>query len=205
MRKTPARGTYIIGEPVSSLSVEQNHGRQTLQPSIFSPRKGDTKNHANPRLDIWGQRLPSQLVGLPRTTQAWLTLEPCKRGFCAKHMPHATSRAPGSFQANGTLAKKSVRASEGQLQKVVRRFSPQLQGFGVSAQIGSGVVRGGHEVRFHQGSTRVPRGSARAAGWCEHKKEHRMLLGISPDLIVFLFCRRIVRLGYTWIDSSARP
>ena len=44
---------------------------------------------------------------------------------------------------------------------------------------GSGVVRGGPEVRchegstrvppgFHQGSSRVPRGSARAAGWCEH-------------------------------------
>ena len=36
------------------------------------------------------------------------------------------------------------------------------------AQIGSGVVRGGPEVRFHQGSTRVQQGSARAAGWCEH-------------------------------------
>ena len=53
--------------------------------------------------------------------------------------------------------------------------------------IGSGEVRGGPEVRFyegstrvppgfHQGSTRVPRGSARAAG-C------RMLLGISTELI----------------------
>ena len=29
---------------------------------------------------------------------------------------------------------------------------------------------------------RVPRGSAKAAGWCEHYKEHRMLLGISPEL-----------------------
>ena len=48
---------------------------------------------------------------------------------------------------------------------------------GVSAQIGSGVVRGGLEVRFHEGatrvppgfhhgSTRIPRGSVRAAGWC---------------------------------------
>ena len=32
------------------------------------------------------------------------------------------------------------------------------ESFGVSAQIGSGVVRGGPEVRFHEGSTRVPRG-----------------------------------------------
>ena len=54
-------------------------------------------------------------------------------------------------------------------------FSPTAESFGVSAQIGSGVVRGSPEVRFHkgstrvppgfhQGSTRVPRGSARAAG-----------------------------------------
>ena len=54
-------------------------------------------------------------------------------------------------------------------------FSPTAERFGVSAQIGSGVVRGGPEVRFHEGSTRVSpgfhevlRGSARAAGWCEH-------------------------------------
>ena len=79
-------------------------------------------------------------------------------------------------------------------------FSPTAESFGVSAQIGSGVIRGGPKVRatrvppgfhqgstrvppgLHQGSTRVPRGSARAAGWCEHEKEHRMLLGISPEL-----------------------
>ena len=74
---------------------------------------------------------------------------------------------------------------------------PTAESFGVSAQIGSGVVWGGPEVRFHegstrvppdfhqgstrvppgfhqgstrvpQGSTRVPRGSERAAEWCEH-------------------------------------
>ena len=38
-------------------------------------------------------------------------------------------------------------------------FAPTAaESFGVSAQIGSGVVRGGPEVRFHEGSTRVPRG-----------------------------------------------
>ena len=44
-------------------------------------------------------------------------------------------------------------------------FSPTAESFGVSAQIGSGVVRGGPEVRFHdvppgfhQGSRRVPPG-----------------------------------------------
>ena len=35
-------------------------------------------------------------------------------------------------------------------------FSPTAESFGVSAQIGSGVVRGDREVRFHEGSTRVP-------------------------------------------------
>ena len=37
-------------------------------------------------------------------------------------------------------------------------FSPTAESFGVSAQIVSGVVRGGPEVRFHEGSTRVPPG-----------------------------------------------
>ena len=37
-------------------------------------------------------------------------------------------------------------------------FPPTAESFGVSAQIGSGVVRGGPEVRFHEGSTRVTRG-----------------------------------------------
>ena len=32
---------------------------------------------------------------------------------------------------------------------------PTAESSGVSAQIGSGVVRGGPEVRFHEGSTRV--------------------------------------------------
>ena len=74
-------------------------------------------------------------------------------------------------------------------------FSPTAESFGVSAQIGSGGVWGGPEVRFKEGSTRVPpgfhqgrrdpeklvenviraripklihQGSTRAAGWCEH-------------------------------------
>ena len=38
------------------------------------------------------------------------------------------------------------------------RFSPTAESFGVSAQIGSGVVRGDPKLRFHQGSTRVPPG-----------------------------------------------
>ena len=45
-------------------------------------------------------------------------------------------------------------------------FSPTAESFGVSAQIGSGVVRGDPELRFHQGSTRgsLVAGSARLGG-----------------------------------------
>ena len=75
-------------------------------------------------------------------------------------------------------------------------FSPTAESFGVSAHISSGVVQGGPEVRFHEGSTRVlpgfhqgfmrvSIGSARAAGRCEHQKGRRMLLGTSPELIFF--------------------
>ena len=39
-----------------------------------------------------------------------------------------------------------------------RCFFPTAESFGVSAQIGSGVVRGGRQARFHEGSTRVPPG-----------------------------------------------
>ena len=46
---------------------------------------------------------------------------------------------------------------------VLLLFSPTAESFGVSAQIGSGVVRGGPEVRFHEGSTRVPPGGG--PGW----------------------------------------
>ena len=66
-----------------------------------------------------------------------------------------------------------------------RYFFPPQQ---LKAQIGSGAVRvRGGPARFHdssrvppgfyQGSTGVPRGCARAAGWREHEKEHRMLFG----------------------------
>ena len=76
---------------------------------------------------------------------------------------------------------------------VILLFSPTAASFGVSAQIGSGVVQGGPEVRFHEGSTRVPPGSHEGpTRFCEGcgvvralRKEHRMLLGISPELIVF--------------------
>ena len=43
-------------------------------------------------------------------------------------------------------------------------FPPTAESFGGSAQIGSGVVRGGPDIRFHQGSTRVPQGSGLRGG-----------------------------------------
>ena len=68
-------------------------------------------------------------------------------------------------------------------------FSPTAESFGVSAQIGSGVVRGGPEVRFHEGSTRVPpgfpEGSTRAAGVVRALKRAPHALGISPELSSF--------------------
>ena len=47
-----------------------------------------------------------------------------------------------------------------------RLFPPTAGSFGVSAQIGSGVVRGGPEVRFHEGSTRVPPGFHQGTRFC---------------------------------------
>ena len=44
------------------------------------------------------------------------------------------------------------------LQLFGKGFFPTAESVGVSAQIGSGAVRGGPEVRFHKGSTRVPPG-----------------------------------------------
>ena len=64
---------------------------------------------------------------------------------------------------------------------VIVCYSPTAESFGVSAQIGSTMVRGGPEVRFHEGSTGLPRGFhevARAAGWYEP------LLGISLELML---------------------
>ena len=115
-------------------------------------------------------------------------LRVCKRGFRTcfsdQHLLQVSEtpgRAGFGWEIWGGTSCWGARCSRGQV--VVFFLPPKAESFGVSAQIGSGVVRGGPEVRFHQGSTRVPRGSARAAGWCEHKKEHRML---SPELILFL-------------------
>ena len=70
----------------------------------------------------------------------------------------------------------------------------------VLAQIGSGVVRGGFEVRFHQGCTRVPQefhqGSARVPpGFRQGSAKvppgfHEVLQGwISPELLFFFLLK----------------
>ena len=107
--------------------------------------------------------------------------------------PRKISRSSNSPGTRSTVAEELDRKAPalGQSRaESLNSFSPTAGSFGVSAQICSGVVRGGPEVRFHQGSTRVPRGFhqgstrvPRAAGWCEHYKERRMLLGISPELV----------------------
>ena len=58
-------------------------------------------------------------------------------------------------------------------------FLPTAESFGVSAQIGCGLVRGG--PGFHQGSTRVP-----PRGFHEVLRGLRGLLGISLSLFFFL-------------------
>ena len=79
-----------------------------------------------------------------------------------------TRRRGSSSEASTFGARFAVRASPPKIRcwclglqlgpPVVRfyPFSPTAESFGVSAQIGSGVVRGDPELRFHQGSTRVP-------------------------------------------------
>ena len=71
-------------------------------------------------------------------------------------------------------------------------FFPRAESFGVSAQVGSAVVWGGPEVRFHEGSTRVPpgfhEGSMRFCEGCgvvRALKSAPLLLGISPELTFF--------------------
>ena len=64
-------------------------------------------------------------------------------------------------------------------------FSPTAESFGVSAQIGSGVVLSGRKVPrgFHQGSTRgSTRGHFSSGGFLPIKN-----LGESPDLVGFIF------------------
>ena len=172
----------------------------------------------NPQL-LSGARFPLSFVAVS------LTLVFPKKGFlfffsrvtehlrtCGKRIPHGhgtlRSRSSRVLQetsfsrwteptAPSCNCKAPCRVPHGSTSKglLVLIISPTAESFGVSAQIGSGVVRGGPEVRFyegstrvplgfHQGSTRVPRGSA---GWCEQEKKHRMLLGISPELIICIF------------------
>ena len=66
-------------------------------------------------------------------------------------------------------------------------FTPTAESFGVAAEIGSGVVRGVPEVRFHEGSTRVPprvpRGLHEVLGRLRgaSTKRARRAVGISPE------------------------
>ena len=72
---------------------------------------------------------------------------------------------PEAGDAGGRGAEGGDAASQGarkERERVLLRLwmllfflSPTAESFGVSAQIGSGVVRGGPEVRFHESSTRV--------------------------------------------------
>ena len=83
---------------------------------------------------------------------------------------------------------QEIKCSENQTQgRMVS--SPTAESFGISAQIGSGVVRGGPEARFHEGCTRLAPGFHEVLrglrGGASTKKEHCMLLGMSPELLCF--------------------
>ena len=78
---------------------------------------------------------------------------------------------------------------------VVPFYSPTAESFGVSAQIGSGVVRGGPEVRFHEGSTRVPPGF--------HQGSSRVPPGFHEGSARFCECCGVVRGGARTKKSTA--
>ena len=66
---------------------------------------------------------------------------------------------------------------ENQLSLGVHIFPPTAESIGVSAQIGSGVVRGGPEVRFHEGFTRVPPGFHEGCGLVRALKRAQHAVG----------------------------
>ena len=74
-----------------------------------------------------------------------------------------------------------------------RFFPPTAENFGVSAQIGSGVVRGGPDVRFHEGSTRVPPGfheGSTLRGGASTKKSTACCWGYHPSFFLVLYFRK---------------
>ena len=78
-------------------------------------------------------------------------------------------------------------------------FPPTAESFGVSAQIGSGVVRGGPEVRFHEGSTRVPPGFHEVLrglrGGASTKKSTACCWGYHLSLFCFVFKKKSKKPG----------
>ena len=53
-----------------------------------------------------------------------------------------------------TKEKITTKTEEEKRQRTTTTYSPTAESFGVSAQVGSGVVRGGPDIRFHEGSTK---------------------------------------------------
>ena len=97
----------------------------------------------------------------------------CENRFCrnckVRKKCRESKKAPCELRQNG----RNFCHNEPCIQWRVIPFSPTAESFGVSAQIGSAVVRGGPEARFHEGSagpvspgfhpyhgsSRVPQGS----------------------------------------------
>ena len=76
----------------------------------------------------------------------------------AGHYHHHRQRLGAASQTSSKFRGHRNTEKKPQLTSRTKFFSPTAESFGVSAQIGSGVVRGGPEGRFHEGSTRVPPG-----------------------------------------------
>ena len=70
-------------------------------------------------------------------------------------VPRVAFRRPSARRGSNTNPSESKPPIRRYL-KLGYSYSPTAESFGVSAQIGSGAVRGGPEVRLYEGSTRVP-------------------------------------------------
>ena len=88
---------------------------------------------------------------MPASLGMWWIPGPGTAGRPSSGWKHE-SHSGGPNQKWGWTSKERYGVTCGSLPS----FSSTAESFGVSAQIGSGVVRGSPEVRFHQGSTRVP-------------------------------------------------
>ena len=94
------------------------------------------------------------------------SLKPSRKPSLSK--PVESSRNQTYGYERPSLRMHTVQLDAETRNKLLKALADQ-EPFALAVQFESfEVVRGGPEVRFHQSSTRVLRGSARAARWCDH-------------------------------------